>query len=273
MSSVSSFHRSEKRNFPRFKIDKAELEAVRELSDKMCGKHPVDSDHPSDNLIQEITHKEEELEADVGQVDVLEREDLEASQIRVDNHGTLALAIETAIFPWKRRNARPSAGDRSYTIGDKTREELLRGRKYLGNRTRKQGFLGLTIHSCIELLIRTEEPQQEVTVKAEIRPPGQRHLNVWAKEALTTDPGSRLAFCITYKMGIAETSSYVTSNLDRDLYKANSFVHWMEGEDVTQIIAKPRQFVVVSSLTKTLPHGIPEPGSFYTDDTRHVVSC
>jgi hypothetical protein len=40
----------------------------------------------------------------------------------------------------------------------------------------------------------------------------------------------------------------------------------MEGEDVAQIVARPRQFVVVSSLTKTLPHGIPQPGSFYTDD-------
>ncbi|KAJ5587269.1 uncharacterized protein N7459_003034 [Penicillium hispanicum] len=266
ISSMSLFHKSKEYHPPKFRIDKAQLEAVRELCDKVGGEHPVDSDHPSDDLIQDITHKEEELGTDIGQADVLEREDLEASRVCVDDHGTLALAIETPVIPWERRNTRPTAGGRSYTIGDGTREELLRGRKYLGNGTRKQGFLGLTIHSCIEIPFRTKEPQEEVIVKAEIKPPGQRHPNAWAKKALTTDPGSRLAFCISYKMGTAETSSYVTSNLDRNLYKANSFVHWMEGEDVAQIITRPRQFVVVSSLTKTLPRGIPEPGSFYTDD-------
>jgi hypothetical protein len=40
----------------------------------------------------------------------------------------------------------------------------------------------------------------------------------------------------------------------------------MEGEGVAEIITRPRQFVVVSSLTKTLPRGIPRTGLFYTDD-------
>lgn len=68
-----------------------------------------------------------------------------------------------------------------------------------------------------------------------------------------------------------ETSSYVSSNIFRDLYKANSFVHWMEGEDVAAIIKRPRQFVVVSSLTKTLPRGISQPGSFYTNDDTTLI--
>ncbi|KAJ5706639.1 hypothetical protein N7488_006440 [Penicillium malachiteum] len=63
----------------------------------------------------------------------------------------------------------------------------------------------------------------------------------------------------------------MSSDLVRDLYKANSFVCWMEGEDVADIATRPRQFVVVSSLTKTFAEGIPYPGSFYTDDSITLI--
>ena len=59
----------------------------------------------------------------------------------------------------------------------------------------------------------------------------------------------------------------------RDLYKANSFVHWMEGGDVADFITRPRQFVVASSLTITLPRGISQPGSFYTNDYTTLISA
>jgi hypothetical protein len=122
------------------------------------------------------------------------------------------------------------------------------------------------VHSFIELFLQVEKPPEEAIVKAEIKPPGQRHAHVWARETLSTDPGSRLAFRVTYSRDAVEISSYATSNLVRDLYKANSFVHWMEGESVANIITRPRQFVTVSSLTRTLPRGISQPGSFYTND-------
>jgi hypothetical protein len=131
----------------------------------------------------------------------------------------------------------------------------------------------VTIHSCIQLFRRIEEPPREVIVKAEIKPPSQRHPHVWAQETLATDPGSRLAFRIMYTRGDVETSSYVTSNMVRDLCKANSFVHWMEGEGVADIITRPRQFVVVSSLTITIPQGISQPGSFYTNDYATLISA
>ncbi|GAB1208781.1 hypothetical protein APSETT445_007542 [Aspergillus pseudonomiae] len=265
-SSMSSFRRSEKRHAPEFNIDKAQFEAVRDLCDQLSEKLPVDFSHPSGGLIQYIKSREEELEDDVGEADVREREDLETSGICIDGQGIFTFAIETPVTPWESKKPRAGAGDRSFTIGDKTREQLLQGRKYLGNRTRRQGLFHVTIHSCIDLFLRIEEAPQEVVVKAEIKPPGQRHPHAWAQEALATDTGSRLAFRVTYTRDAIETSHYVTSNLVRDLYKANSFVHWMEGEDVADIITRPRQFVVVSSLTKTLPRGISQPGSFYTDD-------
>ncbi|KAJ5284085.1 hypothetical protein N7505_002065 [Penicillium chrysogenum] len=265
-SSMSSFRRSENHHEPGFKIDKAQLEAVRELCFQLSKKLPVDFERPSDDLIRDVISRVEELNDDVGQADILEREDLETSQICVDDHGTFTFATEVSATLRERKIPRACAGGRSFTVGDKTRQELLRGRKYLGTRTKMQGMFVVTIHSCIELFLRIEEPLQEVIVKAEIKPPGQRHPQVWAQETLATDPGSRLAFCVTYTKNAVETLSYVTSNVVRDIYKANSFVHWMEGEDVADIIARPRQFVVVSSLTQTLPRGIPQPGSFYTDD-------
>lgn len=270
-SSMSSFHRSKKRHAPEFKIDKAQLESVQDLCDQLSKKLPVDVGHPSDDLIQDIKSREEELEDHVGETDVLERENLEISRIRVDDHGTFTLAAETLVTPWERKKPRTGAGDRSFTVGDKTREELLQGRKYFGTRAKRHNLFVVTVHSCIELFLHIEKPPKEATVKAEIKPPGQRHPHVWAQETLATDPGSRLAFCVTYTRDAVETSSYVTSNLVRDLYKANSFVHWMEGEDVADIITRPRQFVVVSSLTRTLPRGISQPGSFYTNDHTTLI--
>lgn len=271
-SSIGSFRRSEKPHAPKFKIDKTQLEAVRDLCCQLSKNLPIDYDHPSDGLIQNFKSREEDLEDDVGEADVLEREELETSRIFVDDHGIFTLVIETPVTPWERKKPRACALDRSFTVEDKTREELLQGRKYLGTR-RGHGMFVVTIHSCIQLFLRIEEPPREVIIKAEIKPPGQRHPHVWAQETLATDPGSRLAFRAMYTRDDVETSSYVTSNMVRDLYKANSFVHWMEGEDVADIITRPRQFVVVSSLTITLPRGISQPGSFYTDDHTTLISA
>ncbi|KAL3472128.1 hypothetical protein BJX99DRAFT_236164 [Aspergillus californicus] len=100
-------------------------------------------------------------------------------------------------------------------------------------------FIVIT-HSCIQLFLRIEKPPKEAIVKAEIKPRGQRHPHVRAQETLTTDPGSRLAFRVTYTRDSVVTSSYVTSNLVKDLHKADSFVHWMEeGGGVADIITKP----------------------------------
>jgi hypothetical protein len=270
-SSMSSFHRSKKRHAPEFKIDEAQLESVRELSAQLSKELLVEMDHPIDCSIHDIEAMEEEFEEEseheVGEADVLERENLETSEIPIDDHGTFTLAVEALVAPWERRPPRAGAGDRSFTVGDRTREELLQGRKYFGTRTRRGNLFVVTVHSFIELSLQVEKPPDEAIVKAEIKPPGQRHPHVWAQESRQTDAGSRLAFCVTYSRDAVETSSYVTSNLVRDLYKANSFVHWMEGESVADIITRrPRQFVTVSSLTRTLPRGISQPGSFYTND-------
>ncbi|BAE56957.1 hypothetical protein F9C07_2276990 [Aspergillus flavus] len=101
---------------------------------------------------------------------------------------TLTLAIKT-LAALKKPHA--GAGDRSFTIGDKTRAQLLQGRKYNGSRTKMQEYFVMTIHPSIELFLRIKEPLQEAFVKAEIKPPGQRHPHVWAQEALATDIGSR----------------------------------------------------------------------------------
>ncbi|RAQ69780.1 hypothetical protein COH21_001074 [Aspergillus flavus] len=134
------------------------------------------------------------------------------------NIRTLTLAIKT-LAALKKPHA--GAGDRSFTIGDKTRAQLLQGRKYNGSRTKMQEYFVMTIHPSIELFLRIKEPLQEAFVKAEIKPPGQRHPHVWAQEALATDIGSRLAFCVTYTRDAMEISSYVTSNTIRDLSKVN----------------------------------------------------
>ncbi|KAK1139819.1 hypothetical protein N8T08_011144 [Aspergillus melleus] len=265
--SMSSFRRSEKRHAPEFKISQAQLEAVRELCNQFNRKSHVDFGHASDDLIRGVRSREEGLDDDdVGEAEVLEREDLETSGVCVDTQETFIPVSEAPVVPWEKKKPRAGAGDRSFTIGDQTREQLLQGRKYLGNWKKALGIFSVTIHSCIELLLRLKERPTELIVKAEIKPPGQRHPPAWARETLATDPDSPLAFYVTYTRKAMETSSYVTSSLVRDIYKANSFVHWMEGEGATDIIKRPRQFVVVSSLTKTLPQGISQPGSFYTHD-------
>ncbi|KAH8429534.1 uncharacterized protein LDX57_007198 [Aspergillus melleus] len=222
---MSSFRRTEKRHAPEFKISQAHLEAVRELCDQFNKKPHVDSGHPSGDLIRGVRSREEGLDNDVGEAQVLEREDLETSGVCLDTQGTFTLASEAPVVPWGKKKPRAGAEDRSFTIGDQTREQLLQSRKYLGSWKKALGIFSVTIHSCIELLLRLNERPTELTVKAEVKPLGQRHPQAWAQETLATDPGSRLAFYVTYTRKAVETSSYVTSNLVRDLYKANSFVH------------------------------------------------
>jgi hypothetical protein len=236
---MSSIRRSEIRHVPDFKIDKVQLEAVRDFCDKLSEKLSVDFDPPSGSQIQGANNREERLGDDVGQADVQEREDLETSGIYVDDNGAFAIAIETPAIPWEKKNPRSRAGDRGSTIGDKTGEQLLRGRKYLGSPPKGKGLFVVTVHSCTELSLPIEEPLSEAIVKADIKPPGHRHPHVRAREMLLTDSGSRLAFCITYTRGGMKKSSYVTSKLTRAAYRANSFVHWMEGEDVAELSQGP----------------------------------
>jgi hypothetical protein len=168
---------------------------------------------------------EEESEHEAGEADIPERENLETSEISIDDHGTLTLAVEALVAAWERRPPRAGAGDRTFTVSDRTREELLQDRKYFGTRTRRNNLFVVTVHSFIELFLQVEKPPDEAIVKAEIKPPGQRHPHVWAQESRQADAGSRLAFRVTYSRDAVETSLYMTSNLVRDLYKANSFVH------------------------------------------------
>ncbi|KAL3460047.1 hypothetical protein BJX64DRAFT_300957 [Aspergillus heterothallicus] len=223
-SSMSSFHRSKKRHAPEFKIDEAQLESVRELSAQLSKELLVEIDRPIDCSIHDIEAMEDEFEEEseheVGEADVLERENLETSEISIDDHGKFTLAVEALVAPWERRPPRAGAGGRSFTVGDRTREELLQGRKYFGTRTRRNNLFVVTVHSFIELFLQVEKPPDEAIVKAEIKPPGQRHPH---------------------------------------------------GESVADIITKPRQFVTVSSLTRTLPRGISQPGSFYTNDHITVI--
>ncbi|GMF67579.1 unnamed protein product [Aspergillus oryzae] len=71
----------ENRYAPEFKIDKAQLAAVRDLCSQLNEKLPVDSSHPSDDLVQDIESREEELEDNIGGADLLEGQDLETSGI------------------------------------------------------------------------------------------------------------------------------------------------------------------------------------------------
>lgn len=113
-SSVGSFHRSKKRHAPTFKLDKAQLESIQDLCDQLNKMPLVDFGRPSDDLIQEIKSREENLEDDVGAADVLERENLEASGVFVTDRGTFALAAEAPVRPWESKKSRAGAGDRSF---------------------------------------------------------------------------------------------------------------------------------------------------------------
>jgi hypothetical protein len=175
---MSSFRRSGTRHAPQFEIDKVQLGAVRDLCDKLCKKLPVNFDRPSDYQIEGIKNREEKMDDDVGEADVQEREDLETSGICVDDNGAFTLTIETPVIPWEKKMSGSRAGDQSFTIGDKTREQLLRGRRYAGSQARAKGLFVVTVHSCIELVLRIEGRLKEGIVKAEIEPPGQRHPHI-----------------------------------------------------------------------------------------------
>lgn len=263
-ASMSSFYRSRNRHAPNFHIDKAHIKAIGELCEQLSKGLSVDSEHPASDSIQEVISRELALECDVGEAEVAEREDLEASGAYVDNAGVYTLTTEALFAIQETKARRDHTGNREFTIGDRTRQDLLNGRRYKG--TLKRNHLSVTIHSSIELTIPVEPAPEEVIVRVEIKPIGQTHPNLWAQETSATEHGSRLAFRVTYKRNAVDESLFITSDKPRDAYKANSFVHWMEGEGVEDIIQRPRQFVVVSKLHQVLPEGIPEAGSFYTDD-------
>lgn len=71
-----------------------------------------------------------------------------------------------------KENPYADAGDRSFTIGEETRGQLPQGRKYLGDRARKQGLFVIAIYSCIGLFLYIMVSLHEAIVKAEIKLPG-----------------------------------------------------------------------------------------------------
>ncbi|KAG2420916.1 hypothetical protein HFD88_000530 [Aspergillus terreus] len=101
-----------------------------------------------------------------------------------------------------------------------------------------------------------------------------RNPNVWAMNAKDGDPGCRLAFRVVAKdTSGSEQAYYPASTNVFNVWKANSFVDWMEGESIHQISTKPRRYVYLPRHTINVPSGLERyKGGAYNDDDMNVVT-
>ncbi|KAL1970440.1 hypothetical protein VTN77DRAFT_4084 [Rasamsonia byssochlamydoides] len=83
-------------------------------------------------------------------------------------------------------------------------------------------------------------------VRAEIKPLGEKHPQVWAIKAREYDPAARLAFCVSGELVNGEKfEDYPCSNSDEAPMMANSFVDWMQGATEEEIATRARRFVFI----------------------------
>ncbi|OOO14729.1 hypothetical protein OAory_01033240 [Aspergillus oryzae] len=138
----------------------------------------------------------------------------------------------------------------------KTRMQLLNGGRYY-NGCRRQNlrvdiYLPMNIIATINV---NKYPQHRLLVRAELKQPGERHPNCWARNVLDSDAGARLAITITREEGDHFITVYATNNGYWAPYKANTFVDWLNGMGYVQISQTPRRYL---HFQPHLLEGLPE---------------
>ncbi|GES62368.1 hypothetical protein BO96DRAFT_428126 [Aspergillus terreus] len=157
-----------------------------------------------------------------------------------------------------------------------TQASLLSGRTYQGALD-EGGGTKILVHSYIRLRLPhiRKESIDNFKVFAEINTEEQgRNPNVWAINAKDGDPGCRLAFRVVAKdTSGSEQAYYPASTNVFNVWKANSFVDWMEGESIHQISTKPRRYIYLPRHTINVPSGLKRyKGGAYNDDDMNVVT-
>ncbi|KAB8254791.1 hypothetical protein BDV32DRAFT_156738, partial [Aspergillus pseudonomiae] len=126
----------------------------------------------------------------------------------------------------------------------KTRMQLLHGGRYYNGCRRQNLRVDIYLPVNIIATINVDKyPEQRVLVRAELKQPGERHPNCWARKVLDSDAGARLAITVTREEGNRFITVYATNNGSWAPYKANTFVDWLNGIGYVQISRTPRRYL------------------------------
>ncbi|GIJ84591.1 hypothetical protein Asppvi_003438 [Aspergillus pseudoviridinutans] len=139
-----------------------------------------------------------------------------------------------------------------------TRMELLHGGRLYKGRKRYRNTFTATLPMGVVAAIKAQpgerDAKHDLLVRAELKPPGERHPNLWATQALPSDPGARVGITVTRTEGDRTITTYATNDGPWAPYKANSFVDWLTGVEYIHIAQKPRRYLHFQrKLQKNLP--------------------
>lgn len=132
----------------------------------------------------------------------------------------------------------------------KTRMQLLNGGRYY-NRCRRQNlrvdmYLPMNIIATINV---NKYPEQSLLVRAELKQPGERHPNCWARKILDSDAGARLAIAVTREEGDRPITVDAINHRSWAPYKANTFVDWLNGNGYVQTSRGHREDTCIANLS------------------------
>jgi hypothetical protein len=156
----------------------------------------------------------------------------------------------------------------------RTRMQLLNGGRIYEGRKISEDTISAALPMGVVAAIKVQPGQLDakhnLRVRAELKPPGERHPNSWATQARDSDPGARLGITVTTEEGNRWIWTYATNAGQVAPYKANTFVDWLNGVEYIRIAREPRGYLyfqpsMQKNLSEELQFFI---NGGYTDDNK-----
>jgi hypothetical protein len=156
----------------------------------------------------------------------------------------------------------------------RTRMQLLNGGRIYEGRKISEDTISAALPMGVVAAIKVQPGQLDakhnLRVRAELKPPGERHPNRWATQARDSDPGARLGITVTTEEDNRWIWTYATNAGPLAPYKANTFVDWLNGVEYIRIARESRRYLYFQpSMQKNLPEELQFfINGGYTDDNK-----
>ncbi|KAK1146093.1 hypothetical protein N8T08_003741 [Aspergillus melleus] len=257
------------------KMDVEHLDNVRELWAEVCSRNPIagSSHHISSMSVSARTTPVELDLVDGETINVqqeLEKDRIESAAITVSGKIVEMHTSANIDFAYRSRKEARSMSMKRPSENLRTQMELLQGVHKAGVHFHSRNRLRTYATPWLPLYIMYRDFQKrfpdvsavkKAIIKAEIKDDGEKHPQKWACDALERDPAGRLAFWVLLVADEQQLGLYVTCEGDRAAKRANTFVDWMAGVSVEEIVRRPRRSVTFQINSPML----------YTDDQGDVI--
>ncbi|GIK02209.1 hypothetical protein Aspvir_006258 [Aspergillus viridinutans] len=153
----------------------------------------------------------------------------------------------------------------------KRRMQLLNGGRLYKGCKKDGNTITVLLPKYVVAAIRAPPGQRDakydLLVRAELKPPGERHPNCWATQTRDSDPGARVGITVRRKEGNRWITTYATNDGPWAPYKANTFADWLTGVESIRIAQKPRRYLHFQPWQKNLSEELKFfVGGGYTND-------